>query len=352
MSIALMTRVWSRSEPREAADRLMLLALADNANDQGVCWPSIPTLARKCAVTRRNAAATVRRLEATGHVRTEGPRPNRRTNTYVLLWPVMAEDVAGDIDADVVDDTDVAYGRGVVDDRGAAGTEDVVDATPAPVAGDAPPPVVRNIGPLSSATSEPSENRQRNPHHNHHALETIAGGDGRSNAVVMGMGRMSEVVGPDVVGGEPVSGGAGPAVEALVGRGVRPDVARRLAATFADRIDAALVAFDRSGQYGPGWLVRAVESGWAAERPAAADTPPQGAYGTVPEPRRMQTQAVAWLEEHGHPASAFATFFEPAGTWEMDPELPPVPMYRLRPPVPVAGASQHLRRVAGARDRS
>lgn len=152
-----MTRVWSRSEPRESADRLMLLALADNANDQGVCWPSIPTLARKCAVTRRNAAATVRRLEATGHVRTEGPRPSRRTNTYVLLWPVVAEreDVAGDIDGVVVDVTDVAGDTGVVDDRDAAGGRDVVDATPAPVAGDIPTLVAHDIGPLSPATSEP-----------------------------------------------------------------------------------------------------------------------------------------------------------------------------------------------------
>ena len=168
---------------------------------------------------------------------------------------------------------------------------------------------------------------------------------------MMGTGRMSEVVEPNVTG-DAASAGASPAVEALVGRGVRPEVARRLASTFADRIDAALVAFDRSGQYGPGWLVRAVEAGWAAERPAAADVPPQGAYGTVPEPRRMQAQAVAWLEEHGHPSSALAVYFESAGTWEMDPDLPPVPMYRLRPSPLVAGGPQHLRRVAGAGDRS
>ena len=190
----------------------------------------------------------------------------------------------------------------------------------------------------------------KNPHNNNTpARESSALAD----VVVVGKagtGRMSEAVEPDVTGDAVAPAGTGRAVDALVGRGVRPEVARRLASTIADRVDAALVAFDRSGQYGPGWLVRAVESGWAAERPAAADTPPQGAYGTVPEPRRMQGQAVAWLDEHGHPASALAAFFEPAGTWEMDPELPPVPMYRLRPAPLVAGAPQHLRRVAGAGD--
>jgi DNA-binding Lrp family transcriptional regulator len=33
-------------------DKLVLLAIADNADDNGFCWPSINTIARKCSLNR------------------------------------------------------------------------------------------------------------------------------------------------------------------------------------------------------------------------------------------------------------------------------------------------------------
>ena len=77
MSLSWMSRVWSSECPAEAADRLLLLALADSANEIGVCWPSMATLARRCAVTRSAALRTLARLEASGHIeclRTSGKR--------------------------------------------------------------------------------------------------------------------------------------------------------------------------------------------------------------------------------------------------------------------------------------
>jgi hypothetical protein len=50
MSIRWIARVWETSPYR--GERLLLhLALADFANDEGVCWPSQPTLARKARVS-------------------------------------------------------------------------------------------------------------------------------------------------------------------------------------------------------------------------------------------------------------------------------------------------------------
>ena len=49
MSIQWMTRVWAAPEPVHPTDRLMLLALADNANDEGYCWPCVATLQRRCS---------------------------------------------------------------------------------------------------------------------------------------------------------------------------------------------------------------------------------------------------------------------------------------------------------------
>ena len=83
MSLSWMSRVWTSPEPSEAADRLMLLALADNANDAGVCWPSVVTLAKKCATTTRSVLRTLDRLEASGRIVRE--RTPGKHNTYRLL---------------------------------------------------------------------------------------------------------------------------------------------------------------------------------------------------------------------------------------------------------------------------
>jgi hypothetical protein len=53
MSIKVMTGVWQYSSLK-GTERLTLLALADCASDEGVCWPSLSTIARKvnCSVPR------------------------------------------------------------------------------------------------------------------------------------------------------------------------------------------------------------------------------------------------------------------------------------------------------------
>ena len=51
MSIAAMTKVWPMSIPSTA--KLVLLSLADQANDQGQCWPSQPQIAARCSISER-----------------------------------------------------------------------------------------------------------------------------------------------------------------------------------------------------------------------------------------------------------------------------------------------------------
>lgn len=69
MSIKVSSLVWQNG-PDKSPDMLMLLAIADNADDDGTAWPSIETLARKCRVDRRTAQRTVRRLETDGWLST------------------------------------------------------------------------------------------------------------------------------------------------------------------------------------------------------------------------------------------------------------------------------------------
>jgi predicted transcriptional regulator len=67
MSIKLMSRVWD-IELRHTA-KLVLLALADWANDEGACWPSIATLERRCGLSDRGVRNVLEELEAEGRLR-------------------------------------------------------------------------------------------------------------------------------------------------------------------------------------------------------------------------------------------------------------------------------------------
>ena len=62
-----MTRVFKERETK-GSERLLLLALADNANDECTCWPSMQTLANKCNLTRRFVIKLLASLEARGYV--------------------------------------------------------------------------------------------------------------------------------------------------------------------------------------------------------------------------------------------------------------------------------------------
>lgn len=60
-----MTMIWA-SGPADSTDKLVLLALADYANDAFECWPSVDALAAKCSLSDRGTQKALRRLEAAG----------------------------------------------------------------------------------------------------------------------------------------------------------------------------------------------------------------------------------------------------------------------------------------------
>jgi hypothetical protein len=70
MSIKIMTAVWDR-EDLSSTQKLVLLALADWANDEGLCWPSINRLATKASLTSRAVQKTIRSLEKVGFIKRE-----------------------------------------------------------------------------------------------------------------------------------------------------------------------------------------------------------------------------------------------------------------------------------------
>jgi Helix-turn-helix domain len=58
-----MAAIWEL--PMLPTDKLVMLALADCANDEGWCWPSIATVAAKSGVCERSVQRAIRRAEET-----------------------------------------------------------------------------------------------------------------------------------------------------------------------------------------------------------------------------------------------------------------------------------------------
>ena len=68
MSISLMTDVWKLT--LQAPRKMVLLALADNANDEGTdCWPSVGKLVEKCSMSERAVQGHLSALEEDGYIK-------------------------------------------------------------------------------------------------------------------------------------------------------------------------------------------------------------------------------------------------------------------------------------------
>lgn len=65
MSIKMIEHVWTNG-PEDRSELLVLLALADFANDIGECWPSVSSIAAKARMDERSARRILRKLEAKG----------------------------------------------------------------------------------------------------------------------------------------------------------------------------------------------------------------------------------------------------------------------------------------------
>jgi hypothetical protein len=80
MSVRVMTAVWALNLP--ANDKLVLLALADSANDEGACWPGLASLCQKTGKCRRSLQESLRALDQAGHI-TRKEKPGKGMNYIV-----------------------------------------------------------------------------------------------------------------------------------------------------------------------------------------------------------------------------------------------------------------------------
>ena len=97
MSIEAMT--WAFKQPLSSHEKVILLAIADHANDDGECWPSIAKVAQKACVSERTAQRYIIKLTDEGYLSTvsrSADNGGRMANKYVLH---MATNVGGEGDS-------------------------------------------------------------------------------------------------------------------------------------------------------------------------------------------------------------------------------------------------------------
>lgn len=97
MSVKWTSRIWAMDDPRlRLGTLLVLLTLADHADDEGVCWPSMDRIAMNARLTTRQARRVVGSLIEWGYVSTTTRSGGRgRASSYMLHIPEKADNLSG-----------------------------------------------------------------------------------------------------------------------------------------------------------------------------------------------------------------------------------------------------------------
>lgn len=91
-----MSAVW-RQGPEDRSQRLLMLALADCANDQGRCWPRTQTLATKACMNVRTVLRGLKALERAEWLKIARRSHEHKGNTYELNLGRLTDTPSRDI---------------------------------------------------------------------------------------------------------------------------------------------------------------------------------------------------------------------------------------------------------------
>jgi len=92
MSTLLMAQCWPLKMP--PTPKAVLISLADNANDQGYCWPSLTKISERTCFGRTAVIEAIKWLEDAGALRAD--RTDRYRTTYILTPAGFAPKAGGD----------------------------------------------------------------------------------------------------------------------------------------------------------------------------------------------------------------------------------------------------------------
>lgn len=87
MSVTVLAHAWKQTLDCHA--KIVYLALADHADDRGICWPGLWGLAEKCNMDRRTVQRKIRELEALGLLWTEPGSGQHGTSLYHLNLSIV-----------------------------------------------------------------------------------------------------------------------------------------------------------------------------------------------------------------------------------------------------------------------
>lgn len=90
MSIKIMTRVWEESK-QGGSKLLLLLAIADNANDDGFAWPGQKYLAHKIRMSERSISRLAKELEESGELYINRRNIEGQSNQYLVSVEMSQE---------------------------------------------------------------------------------------------------------------------------------------------------------------------------------------------------------------------------------------------------------------------
>jgi len=101
MSIKHMNLAWELPDDLGPIEVFVLLCLADHADGDGICWPGLKHVARKCRVSRRTVQRVVAAAEKAGWLERE-ERPGRSTRYFLHYDTNVRGDTVSRVGGDTV----------------------------------------------------------------------------------------------------------------------------------------------------------------------------------------------------------------------------------------------------------
>ena len=86
---------WAAKQSLPAYEKLVLLMLADRADDHDKCWPSVPKLMKDCSISRAQVQKCCKKLEERGLLRRDAQTRTygQTSNMYYLNLSITIENV-------------------------------------------------------------------------------------------------------------------------------------------------------------------------------------------------------------------------------------------------------------------
>lgn len=86
MSIEYSTKVWA-IKGITPTDKLVLLCIADFANERGEAWPSVATIVENTGLVERTVQTSIKRLKASQNLEIKAGAGRKNTNLYIIKNP-------------------------------------------------------------------------------------------------------------------------------------------------------------------------------------------------------------------------------------------------------------------------